>query len=226
MTRGDRSEEVRRVFDEIAEQFDITRAKPWREVLAFLDGIPPHSFVLDLGCGNGRHLLAAVEKGHRVVGLDFSVALLKLARAKLSAELSGRVELILGDARSLPFSDSLFDASVCTATIHHISTEEERLLALRELKRCLKPGGKALISVWALEQPRFERMLREQRSGETEGFGDIYVPWTLPDGRVFKRFYHLFVDGELRELVEMAGLRIQTYFCSGGNYYAEVTRDG
>ncbi|CAG00909.1 unnamed protein product, partial [Tetraodon nigroviridis] len=56
------------------------------------------------------------------------------------------------DALQLPFRTASFDACISIAVIHHFSTPERRLAAIRELVRLLKTGGQALIYVWAFEQ--------------------------------------------------------------------------
>uniref|UniRef100_G1NQI0 Methyltransferase type 11 domain-containing protein n=1 Tax=Meleagris gallopavo TaxID=9103 RepID=G1NQI0_MELGA len=56
------------------------------------------------------------------------------------------------DALSVPIRSGSCDACISIAVIHHFSTAERRLAAIRELARLLKPGGMALIYVWAMEQ--------------------------------------------------------------------------
>lgn len=56
------------------------------------------------------------------------------------------------DCLHLPYRTGLFDAAICIAVVHHLSTEERRLAALRELSRVLRPGGNLLVYVWAMEQ--------------------------------------------------------------------------
>ncbi len=58
------------------------------------------------------------------------------------------------DCLHLPYKTGLFDAVICIAVIHHLSTEERRLAALREMLRVLTNGGHVLVYVWALEQDR------------------------------------------------------------------------
>lgn len=58
----------------------------------------------------------------------------------------------MSDALNVPMRTASCDACISIAVIHHFSTQERRLAAVRELVRLLKPGGRALIYVWALEQ--------------------------------------------------------------------------
>ena len=188
--------EVARAFDLIAEGFDPTRGRPWPEV-DLIDSSP----VLDLGCGNARHARVLEERGLEVVCADISIGMLEIAGRRFRGE---RVQC---DAVSLPFRDSSFGSVLYLATLHHIPSEELRLRSLKEVRRVLKEGGKAVISVWALFQPRFLPRIPEMVWNVLRGweFGDISVPWRSRRlGRV-DRFYHLFTKGELIRLVRSAG---------------------
>jgi tRNA (uracil-5-)-methyltransferase TRM9 len=225
MGEKDVRETVRQTFEAIAEHFDMTRYKPWPESVEYFESIPEGSRVLDIGCGNGRNMILPRRLGHEVLGVDFSINLLRIAQEKLNMrELAHSGYIIGGDATLLPLKDGIFDAALYIATLHHIPSEEDRLKSLRELERVLKPGGTALISVWALDQPRFEELL-ENKSKDPD-FADIFIPWTRSDGKVFQRFYHLFEKDELNDLITQTGLETEKYFFSSDNYFARVRRLG
>jgi SAM-dependent methyltransferase len=103
--------------------------------------------VLDVGCGTGVFLpglAAIVGPEGRVVGLDHSAAFLEEARRRLSdASLSDRVELLEGDAHHLPFADGTFDAVHCERVLMHL---EDPPLAVREMHRVVRPGGRVLLA--------------------------------------------------------------------------------
>jgi len=80
--------------------------------------------------------------------------MLRFAR-KYSRKFSFPVNLVLADAGHLPFAEGVFDWAILVATYHHIKGQRERQAALEELKRVLKPGGEAFITVWNRWQPRF-----------------------------------------------------------------------
>jgi tRNA (uracil-5-)-methyltransferase TRM9 len=207
--------EVARTFDAIADEFDRTRERPWPEAAEFIDSLPPRSAVVDLGCGNGRHAEYLAEKGHRVVGLDASGRLLAIARHRVP-----RAAFIRGDLCALPFRDRAFTAAIAVASIHHLPSEAERIDAMREIARVLRPGGRAFVTAWALEQPRFHERLKDRTDP-----GDAWVPWRA-GGKEVPRFYHLFADGELRDLILKSGLSVEKYFRSGENYAAVAERHG
>lgn len=215
-TRG----QVSRTFDEIADSFDETRADPWPEVVAFAGSLPSGSTVVDLGCGNGRHAQALLDSRHRAVALDASRRLLDYARHR-----ARDANIVLGDLCALPFGSASFDAAIAVASVHHLPTAADRLTALREVARVLRPGGRVLLMVWAFEQPRFQKAMSLQKNRRGPGFGNVWVPWRA-GGKHVERFYHLFVDGELPGLVLDAGLRLGKYFRSGDNYVAVAERNG
>lgn len=218
-------ENVRHTFEAIAEHFDLTRYKPWPESVEYIESLPEGSRLLDIGCGNGRNMFLPRRLGHQIVGIDFSMNLLRIAQEKLSVrELEMSAHLVGGDATLLPFKDNIFDAALYIATLHHIPSEEDRLESLKEVERTLTSGGTALISVWALDQPRFQELV-ENKSKDPD-FADIFIPWTRSDGKVFQRFYHLFEKDELKDLISRTRLETEKYFFSSDNYFARVRKVG
>ncbi|MCK5548475.1 MAG: methyltransferase domain-containing protein [Thermoplasmata archaeon] len=224
MNREGTGPDVKTTFDDIAEDFDRTRYKPWEECIDFARTISPGSIILDVGCGNGRNCIL-LAKEHRVIGLDISHKMLLLARRNVGNKgLDHNCDFVQSDVVEHPVKDSSADVVFYIATLHHIPTERGRLNSLRELKRTLRKGGRALISVWAFDQPRFQELLDEHLR-EKENFGDVSVDWKRKDGRTFKRFYHLFYGEELKELALKAGLTVVDHFKSNDNYYAVVEKN-
>lgn len=110
--------------------------------------------VLDVGCGNGPELEALakiVGSGGRVVGLDRSSALIAAARARGLVD-RGPIELLVGDAQTLPFDEAQFDACRIDRTLQHLDRPET---ALSEMVRVTVPGGRvaATESRWGLVAP-------------------------------------------------------------------------
>ncbi|UCE74052.1 MAG: class I SAM-dependent methyltransferase [Methanomassiliicoccales archaeon] len=214
-------------FDAIAPHFDITRYKPWPESKRFISNLPKDSIVLDLGCGNGRNSIHLAKEGMKVIGIDFSRGLIKIAKNKLEwKEVANRVNLIEGDIGSLPLKKESVNAVLYIATIHHLPTPQERLKSLLEVKRCLKPEGSCLVSAWAQEQEKFKEDLEKSMDNSEEGFehGDIFLPWKLKEGRELQRYYHLFSKEEFEDLIEKSGLDVKRVFFSADNHYAELNK--
>ena len=200
---------VRDAYERIASHFAETRHHPWPEVETFCDGCDEGGVGLDLGCGNARHAAPLARVVDRVIGLDLSRALLAEARANTD---DGEVDLLQGDARSIPIADDAVDVAVYVATVHHLRTREERVRSLDELARILAPGGRALVSAWSVEHDRFDR---------ESGF-DTHLDWTLPDGETVPRFYHVYDLDEFRSELTDSALVVDDTYVSSGNCYAEV----
>jgi ubiquinone/menaquinone biosynthesis C-methylase UbiE len=150
--------------------------------------------LLNIGCAHGPDFLPFRE-GFELYGIDSSGEMLKLAR-RYAEKFNLTVDLTLADARQLPYPDESFNWVISIATYHHVKGEGERLKALKELKRVLKPGGEAFITVWNRWQPRFWFRGRE-----------IAEPWRTKEKTLY-RYYHLFSYRELEKLVKEAGMKI------------------
>ena len=120
--------------------------------------------VLDLGCGEGRHVISAyVEANVHSVGVDLSMDDLRTTRERFQSFCEPNNEakafgLSSASALCLPFADDTFDKVICSEVLEHIP---EYHGALREIERVLKPGGLFCASVprrwpekicWALSE--------------------------------------------------------------------------
>jgi tRNA (uracil-5-)-methyltransferase TRM9 len=175
-----------KVWNRIASGFDATRQRTWPHVEAFIDSLPPAAGVLDLMCGNGRHLRPGI------IGVDWSEGLCQAA--------SSAGEVVRGDAATLPFADDSFDASICVAALHGLPDSEARDASLRELRRVVKPGGLAQVTVWSRDAPRFATV-------EAPGATDVVVPWRR-DGLDEHRTYHLYTKESLAAACQAAGWQV------------------
>lgn len=111
--------------------------------------IQPGDWLLDLGCGNGRHSLEAARWPARVVGVDVVLDDLRKARYMLAdlerkGQTQGVADFILADAQRLPFRDGVFDKVVCTETLEHVPDDRA---AIREIDRVARPGAEICVSV-------------------------------------------------------------------------------
>jgi SAM-dependent methyltransferase len=96
--------------------------------------------VLDVGCGDGRHLRAAAARGCTAMGVDYDASALHSTRAAIGAS----VDLVVADAAHLPFLAGAFDAVICTETLEHLPDDAG---ATREIARVLQDGGTLLGAV-------------------------------------------------------------------------------
>lgn len=108
--------------------------------LAARVGAGPGRHVLDLCCGQGNVAAALLAAGAEVTGLDFSTAMLEIAR-----ERAPGARLVLGDAMALAIASASFDAVTIGFGLPHVP-DPPRVLA--EAARVLRPGGRLACSVW------------------------------------------------------------------------------
>ncbi|XP_046891334.1 probable tRNA methyltransferase 9B [Hypomesus transpacificus] len=148
---------VHSVYEKIAPYFNDSRYKAWPKVRQFLLDQEPGSIIADVGCGNGKYF--HINRDVFKLGCD-------VCRPLVDAAWDQGHEVQLCDGLRLPYRDGCFDAVLSIAVIHHLSTKERRVRAIKEMARTLRVGGRIMIYVWAMEQKR--RKFEKQ---------DIFVPW-------------------------------------------------
>jgi ubiquinone/menaquinone biosynthesis C-methylase UbiE len=142
------SEAIRRFehagWQQVAAQYDATFARattPFIEALLDAAGISTGTTMLDVCCGTGLVTAAAAGRGARVVGLDFSSAMLNEARRAYP-----QLQFDAGDAEALPYADQSFDAVVSNFGVHHVPDPGN---AIAEAFRVLRRGGRLAVATWA-----------------------------------------------------------------------------
>lgn len=131
--------------------------------------------LLDIATGPGYVAAAAQRRGAKVIGLDFSEAMLTKAK-----QLYPSIDFVLGDAEALQFSNGKFDAAVMNFGLLHLGRPE---VALAEAFRVIKPNGTFGFTVWTEPQDALGFKIVLQA---IEAYGNATVP--LPQGPPFFRF--------------------------------------
>ena len=112
-------------------------------------GLESGDWLLDAGCGGGRHCFGALDRGVHSVGLDLDLASLRIARAGIHERRGRATEklhggVLRGDVFRLPFPDGAFDRAICSEVMEHV---HDYRAAARELARVVRPGGTAAVTV-------------------------------------------------------------------------------
>src|SRR5262249_59526220 len=87
-------------------------------VVDWAESLPREGFVLDLGCGVGRHMVHLGERGFRMAGIDISPTGVRLTHQACAARHI-RFEAHISDMSGLPWTSETFDAALSISTIHH-----------------------------------------------------------------------------------------------------------
>ena len=142
-------EETLRLFAGLPRRYDLAGAllsfgqdPRWRRAMVRKVEARPGDRVLDVATGTGMVAEAMVRRyGCDVVGLDQSSEMLSGAQAKLDADtaLADRIELVRGEAESLPFADGEFDHLTFTYLLRYVADPGA---TVGELARVVKPGGR------------------------------------------------------------------------------------
>ena len=164
-----------------------------------LFSVKTDSIVYDLGCGNGRNM----DHGSlKFIGIDNCESFVSICKNK-------NLSVINSNITKIPLNNNSADAIICIAVFHHLSSIENRIQSLLEMKRLVKPGGKILISTWSINQP--------QKTRRTfNNYGNNIVLWNSY-GKVYERYYYIFKLDEIKELIKRVGLIIINYEYSCGN---------
>jgi SAM-dependent methyltransferase len=181
---------TRQLRDEEAATYDdhIRRRRGWmvdvqdavtRDAL----DLDAEHVVIDAGCGTGRHLPWLAATAARVIAIDYSAASLDVARGRLSPPELARIEFHAADVRRLPVETGVANRALLAEVMGDLPAPEQRLEAIRELHRVLRPGGVAVALGW--------RWLIAARRRDGEWSSGLR--------------YHTFTPGELRRLFRAAG---------------------
>src|SRR3954467_12552117 len=126
-----------RYDDELWEAVPEERGPPPAHVVEFVNELAPADRALDLGVGDGR--LTSALQATKLTGADVSEVALERARTRLpDAEL-----VLVEPDEPLPFADNVFDLVLCVETLEHIRDTQ---LALSEIRRVLRPGGRLALT--------------------------------------------------------------------------------
>lgn len=159
---ADKARRVERMFAAIAPSYDLNnrlhslgRDQAWRRAAVKMAQLRMGDVVLDVACGTGDLSLAFAAEGHagRVIGIDFTYAMLEVAASKSRlplgepSENTRAVTYHAGDAMRLPVADGSIDVISIAFGIRNVT---DPAAAVREFRRALRPGGRLIILEFSL----------------------------------------------------------------------------
>jgi SAM-dependent methyltransferase len=179
---------------------------------------PPPAVVADIGGGPGRYACWLAQLGYHVRHRDLMP--LHVEQLQLAACAHPRIESSVADARHLDLADGAADAVLLLGPLYHLDRREDRLQALAEAKRVVRPGGPvfaAAISRWAA---RIDGVLR-QRLYETVPGAEPGLARLERTGRMPPLFPGSFCGyahrpGQLRAELAASGLGVMDLVCVEG----------
>ena len=216
--------------------------------------IEPHSRVLDLCCGQGRHSIALAKTGLKVTGVDFSEEMLEIARsqaAKLqlfpvddgNGASEGGISFHQADMRQLPNEfTGQFDAVInMFSSFGYLESEDDDQQVLHQIAKSLKPGGKLLMDLlnreWVIinneeyDWHRHEdgRIVLERRQLDLQtSTNHLTYTEILPDGtrrEMSELQMRLYTLTELTKMLVTAGLTFKNVYGGfQGEHYSVNTR--
>jgi demethylmenaquinone methyltransferase/2-methoxy-6-polyprenyl-1,4-benzoquinol methylase len=152
---------VHEVFESIAPKYDkmndilsFRRHKAWRKFTMQKMNVKPGSTAIDLCCGTCDWTIAIAKASGTgsVVGLDFSQNMLDYGAVKVSREgLEKQIELVRGNAMSLPYEDNTFDYATIGFALRNVP---DLVKVIEEMQRVVKPGG--MVVSLELSKPTWE----------------------------------------------------------------------
>jgi ubiquinone/menaquinone biosynthesis C-methylase UbiE len=173
-------------FDAVATDWDRVRRlyiddTPAFHVVASL--LRPDAVLVEVGTGTGEVLAALAQGVASVVGVDNSHKMLEVCADRLREHELENVALISGQAEALPIDDGHADVAYSGMILHHL---DDPALAVRELARVIKPGGKVVVSDLVAHGHEWAR----------EVMADVWLGFT---------------EDQVRNWLEAAGLQEITY---------------
>jgi ubiquinone/menaquinone biosynthesis C-methylase UbiE len=196
----------KKYFDDVASQWDKMRetffSEAVREKAFAVANIQPDQLAADIGAGTGFITEGLIKKGLRVIAIDQSEEMIRETQKKFKDY--AKIDYRQGEAEDLPVEDESVDYVFANMYLHHV---ESPPVAIKEMMRILKPGGKLVIT--DMDEHNFEFLKIEQ-----------YDRWMGFKREDVKRW---FIEAGLKEvMVDCVGENCCAPSC-GGDEHASVS---
>ena len=207
-----------------AQQFYIEKAEeglwPPEEVL-IKKYFKPKSQILDIGCGTGRTTIPLFKQGYKITAIDLTPEMIENAK-EIAGSKKLKVNYKIGDATSLKFKDNSFDNALFSNNgWTQISGRENRLKALTEIHRVLKPGGififtthvrtlKGYFWFWLGQWIKIYILKPLRFPVDEEEWGDRFFKKENSSAVPYpeKQYIHIPTAQEVKNEIEISGLKL------------------
>lgn len=138
-------------WDKAARDYEAgwqAQLEPAQSLMLEMVALQPGEHVIDVACGTGLvsfRILDAVGETGAIVGTDISAEMVKMARSLVAERAIRNARFERFDAEAIALEDAGFDAAVCALGLMYVPNP---LKALEEMRRLLRPGGRAAAAVW------------------------------------------------------------------------------
>jgi SAM-dependent methyltransferase len=175
---------------------ELVRLRTWD---LFDRHLPDRARVADIGGGPGTHAAYLARRGHDVVLLDPVPRHVEAARARSAAQPETPFRADVAEARDLPLADGSADVALVMGPLYHLVERADRVAALAEAARVLRPGGLILAEVitrfaWVMDATRQHRLDESQTWDDFDWIlrtGQSKDPDKLADGAFWAYFHRL-----------------------------------
>lgn len=183
-------------FDEMYEgapPWEIGRPQPFVELLESRGAIGPR--VLDVGCGTGENAVFLASRGHEVLGVDFSIRAISLARAKAKMR-QAEVTFEMRNALELAALGRTFD-TLLDSGVFHVFSDEERARYTRSLAAVARPGTTLHVVCFSDKEPNWGGPRRVSRDELRATFDR---PWAIEKIEPTRYVTRIHEDGAMAYL--------------------------
>ncbi len=182
---------------------------------------PPPAVVADIGGGPGRYTLWLAQLGYQVWHRDLMP--LHVEQLRQAASGNPRIQTTVGDARQLDLASESADAVLLLGPLYHLERRRDRVQALAETQRVVRPGGPVFVAAISRWATRMDGILR-QRLYETIPGAESGLATTERTGRLpplhpgsFCGYTHR--PGQLRAELTASGAQVIDLVCVEGPAY-------
>lgn len=215
------------VFDDMGNYWaEIADKNQTEKQIQFLKNqLIPKDYILDLACGTGRHTIALNTMGFKIVGLDVSAKLLRIAKQRQS-----EINVVRGDMRFLPFKPAVFFGLISMDTsLGYLPTEKDDRILMDELRKIVSDNAIFIVDVFNRDKIINKYKVTKNASFEYSNFFlnqerkvnvddnllcDLWKVRNRADGKkaVFQHKVRLYKSGQLERLLQDANFEVKQVF--------------